>query len=228
VSTGVQIFRPRVADALGARLLPIAFVVGICGSTLAMRAGAYSAAAIGASFDRVAHGEVWRLVTSSLAADVPIVASLVSFVVIAGVGVVFCRGRLFWLAAAAGHVGSAATVYGFIAVSRGLSPGAFEPSVDRLDFGVSTMQAGWVGALACTAWERTRGSAGGRLLVVVGVAVLAVIGWVLHPDPSVLTFEHPVAFALGIVVAVVNGPRRAGASHRTQRPTSARDGTAGR
>jgi hypothetical protein len=121
----------------------------------------------------------------------------------------------------ASHVGSAALVYTFIAVSRALVPGAFEPSVDRLDVGVSAMQGGWVGAIACTAWMRTQGSIRGRLLVVLGVAVVAVIGWELHPDPSVLTFEHPVAFAIGIVVAFA-GERRNRAAGSVIGPGSAR------
>ena len=157
---------------------------------------------VAASYERVLdRGELWTLVTSAVVADDPVWISLASFAAITAVALLVCGGQLFWLAAAAAHVGSAISIYLFMALSRAVDGGLFTASVLRPDFGVSTMQGGILGATAFVLWRTSSGSRTRRALVVAGVCVLAAIAWRLHPDPSVLTYEHHVAFLIGLLAA---------------------------
>lgn len=188
-------------------LVPLGLVAVVTALSVAAAAGAFEPETVAASYARVMqHGEVWSLVTSALVADEPVWVSLLAFAVITLAALAVCGTRLFWIAAIVGHIGSAVLVYSFMAVARAIDHGIYAASVGALDFGVSTIQGGLVGASAAVLWRRTRGSAPRRALLVAGLVCLAVIGWTLHPDPSVLTYEHLVAFALGIVAARVEAP----------------------
>lgn len=186
---------------LGTGLLLAAMVAA---PTLAAQEGVFRTVEVASSYERVMRrGEVWTLLTSAFVADQPVLISLVSFAAIATAALSVCPPRVFWTAAAAGQVGSAVGVYAYMSLARALDGGLYTSSVTTPDYGVSTIQGGLVGATAFLLWQRSRGSLRGRALVTVGVGALAVIAWTLHPDPSVLTFEHVVAFALGIGVAAV-------------------------
>ena len=205
----------RVApSALGGAAVAFVVVVGML--TVAAQAHAFVPDRLAASYERViGHGELWTLFTSATVADDPVWISLASFAAIAVVALLVCGGQLFWLTVVAAHVGSAATIYLFMAVSRALDGGLFAASLLRPDVGVSTMQGGLLGASAFVLWRASGGSRARRALVVAGVCVVAVVAWRIHPDPSVLTYEHHVAFLIGILVArlVLGGtePRRAAA-----------------
>lgn len=202
-------------SALGGAAVAFVVVVGML--TAAAQAHAFVPDRLAASYERVVgHGELWTLFTSATVADDPVWISLASFAAIAVVALLVCGGQLFWLTVVAAHVGSAATIYLVIAVSRAIDGGLFAASLLRPDFGVSTMQGGMLGASAFVLWRAGSGSRTRRALVVAGVCVVAVIAWRLHPDPSVLTYEHHVAFLIGILVArlVLGGTERRGAAAR--------------
>jgi hypothetical protein len=185
----------------GARGLGVALVVVVGALTIAAEANAFAPTRVASSYERVVgRGELWTLMTSAIVADNPVWISLASFAAIVLVALLVCGGQLFWLAAVAGHVGSAASIYLVMAVLRAVDAGLFTGSLLQPDFGVSTMQGGLLGATAFVLWRRSTTRAG-RLLVGAGVAGVGLIAWKLHPDPSVLTYEHHVAFLLGIVAA---------------------------
>lgn len=203
VDTPALRHRPRRRDRFeaGARGFGMALVVVVGTLTIAAEANAFAPARVASSYERVVvRGELWTLITSAVVADHPVWISLASFAAIVLVALLVCGGQLFWVAAVAGHVGSAASIYLFMALSRAVDSGLFTASVLRPDFGVSTMQGGLLGATAFVLWHRST-TRRGHALVVVGVTGVALIAWKLHPDPSVLTYEHHVAFLIGIVAA---------------------------
>ncbi len=192
---------------LATRSLGLLLGATIVSLTVAEQQGAFDATQITASYERVMrHGEVWTLVTSALIAASPVWISLASFVAITVVALLLCPPRVFWTAAVAGQIGSAIVIYAFIALARSFDGQLYASSLTTADYGVSTMQAGLVGATALVLWQRSRGSLPRRALVVAGICVVAVIAWRLHPDRSVLTYEHVIAFAFGIVAAIALEP----------------------
>lgn len=203
------------APAVGSVVLLVAAVSLV---TAASRLGVLVPRDLAATPTTVGNGELWRILASALVADEPLGISLVSFGVIAGVCLAACGWRVFWVAALVGHVGSTLVIYGLIVAARIVHPGAFEHSLATPDYGVSAMQGAWVGATAAVAWLATKGRPGARTSVAVGVLVLALIGWRLHPDPSVITLEHPVAFLLGVGVLLA---ARYLATRRPSRPAPA-------
>ena len=167
--------------------------------TLAIRAHEIPLSAVAASAATVSAGRVWLLPASALVVDQPVLIGLVAFALLGFAALWTCGARVFWVSAVVGHIGSTLTVYAIIAAARLSDPDAFAGAFARPDFGVSAMQAAWVGAIAATAWSRAA-DARARTFVAAGVAAVAGIAWWLHPDPSILTTEHLFAALVGCSV----------------------------
>ena len=67
---------------------------------------------------------------------------LVALAVLAVATLRYCGPRVFWLAALAGHVGSALAVYAIIGAVRLVDPHLFTNALVGADFGVLAMQGG--------------------------------------------------------------------------------------
>jgi hypothetical protein len=180
--------------------------------TLAIRAHELPLAGFAASAAKVSAGEIWLLPASALVVDRPVYVGLIAFCLLGFAAVRICGTRVFWVVAVVGHIGSTLVVYAIIRASRLTDPDVFTGAFVRQDFGVSAMQAAWVGAIAAAAWSWAGADPRARTFVAAGVCAVAAVAWWLHPDPSILTTEHLFAFLIG--GAVVSWPRLA-ASART-------------
>lgn len=169
--------------------------------TAAIHARVLAIGLFAASAARVATGQLWLLLSSGLVIDRPVAVGLVAFGVIASATLWGCGARMFWVTAIAGHVGSTLLVYAIIGVSRLTDPHVFSAAVASPDYGVSAMQGAWVGALTARAWIGCGQRVLQRSATVAAVCGLAGVAWLLHPDPSILTFEHLFAFAIGSSIA---------------------------
>jgi hypothetical protein len=192
------------------------FVVALL--TLAIRAHELSFAPFAASAAKIGAGEIWLLPTSALVVDRPVEVGLIAFGLLAFATLWICGARVFWIAAAAGHIGSTLAVYALIGLSRLANPHVFTSAMVRQDFGVSAIQAAWVGAIASTAWRSSRADPRARVFVGAGIGVVAGVAWWLHPDPSILTTEHLFAFIIGC--GLVSWPRLAARARRIRRGPS--------
>lgn len=213
-----------VADGLGASRAVLAgwasgfgLVFIVAAFTLATAVHALSLTLFAASAARIASGRVWLLVTSALIVDRPVVIGLAAFAVLALVTLRCCGIRVFWLAAAVGHAGSTLIVYAIIGASQLANAQMFTSDAVRPDFGVSAMQAAWVGAITATAWRRAGSDPRARSLVGVGVCAIAGVAWWLHPDPSILTTEHLFAFLIGCTLVSGRALARAARTAATHR-----------
>ncbi|HST17372.1 MAG TPA: hypothetical protein VLK36_06860 [Gaiellaceae bacterium] len=173
------------------------FVGVVTALTLVIRAHDLSLAIFAATAAKIAAGDVWLLPASALVVDRPVYVGLVTFGLLGFATLRICGTRVFWVVAVAGHIGSTLAIYAIIGASRLTDPDAFTSALARQDFGVSAMQGAWVGAIAATAWGRAGADARARASVTAGVCALAGVAWWLHPDPSILTTEHLIAFVVG-------------------------------
>ncbi|HEY8028696.1 MAG TPA: hypothetical protein VIE38_04205 [Gaiellaceae bacterium] len=182
----------------------------MAGITFATRAHELPLSPFVSSATRLASGRVWVLPASALIVDRPVLIGLVAFGMLAAATLRFCELRTFWLAAVVGHVGSTLFVYAIIGSTQLADREVFAAAAVRPDFGVSAIQGAWVGAITATAWSRAGTDRRNRILVAAGVCAVSGVGWWLHPDPSILTTEHLVAFFIGCVT--VSWRRVAGAA----------------
>ena len=179
----------------------VGLVCIVAAFTFATRAHELPLTPFVASATKIASGQVWVIPASALVVDRPILIGLAAFGLLAVATLRFCGARTFWLAAAVGHAGSTLVVYAIIGSTRLADPHLFTSAVVSPDFGVSAMQAAWVGAIAVTAWRRAGTDHRDQALVVAGVCAVAGVAWWLHPDPSILTTEHLFAFFIGCGIA---------------------------
>jgi hypothetical protein len=202
----------------------IVFVLVVAALTFATRDHELPLAPFAASAAKIASGQLWVLPASALVVDRPVLIGLVAFTVLAAATLRFCGPRTFWLAAGAGHVGSALAVYAIIGAARLADPHVFTNAVVSQDFGVSAMQGAWVGAIATSAWLRAGRDGRLQVAVAVAVCVVAAVAWWLHPDPSILTTEHLFAFLIGC--GIVAAPRLTAArTPGSRRLVSSRENT---
>ena len=135
-----------------------------------------------ASAEAVAHGRVWLLLTSALAAQGPVPLAQVA---LAAAVAAFAIGRIgaaaWWRAALAGHVGSALIVYALIGLA-----GA-ERAASTPDYGVSCVLGASFGALLTV-----KGAP--RVIGVVGTLAL------LPLSLTRIGLEHPLSVAIGAAV----------------------------
>ena len=188
----------------------VGLVCVVTAFTFATRAHELPMAPFVASATKIASGQVWLLLASALIVDRPVLIGLAAFGVLAVATLRFCGARTFWLSAAVGHAGSTLLVYAIIGSAQLADRQMFANAAGRPDFGVSAMQAAWVGAITATAWSRAGTDRRDRRLVAAGACAIAAVAWWLHPDPSILTTEHLFAFAIGC--GVVSWRRMTGAA----------------
>jgi hypothetical protein len=158
----------------------------------------------------VGEGKLWLLVTSGLLADTPWLPSLLGFAIVLAVALYVLPLRQLLSAAVAGQLLSALLVYGVIGGARVVDGHAFDSVVDLQDYGVSTMIAAWIGAVACVAW-----AGHSHLRVVAGCLVCLVVGLAFRPTVTFLDSEHIVAFAIGVAVVRQPVPRFVAVIRRT-------------
>ena len=193
------------------------FVGVVTALTLLIRAHDLSLASFAASAAKIAAGEVWLLPASALVVDRPVYVGLVAFGLLGFATLTICGTTIFWIVAVAGHILSTLAIYAIIGASRLTDPDVFASAFARQDFGVSAVQGAWVGAIAATAWGRAGADTRARASVTAGVCALAGVAWWLHPDPSILTTEHLVAFLVGW--GVVSWPRWVASARTVERGT---------
>ena len=137
-------------------------------------------------------GRLWLLLTSAFLADRPAAASIAGFAVVGIAVCAVCGGRVAWVAAIGGHLGSAALVYGAILLARLAEPAAFQSVFTAPDFGTSAVIAAWIGALAYFLWAR-----GAKLSAVGLCTVSGLVAWFFKSTLTALDVEHVLALGFG-------------------------------
>ena len=161
------------------------------------RAGWPDPAALASTANGVAQGRVWTLFSSALPVSRYPVAELAGCALTVAVALRVLGGVRFWAVALASHVGSALIAYAGIAVLWLLSPAAASDAAEELDYGISAVWFGTIGALAVALHDRGRRREGLVLAgtaVAVAVALIAFSGWLA-------VVEHLLALGIGATVA---------------------------
>jgi hypothetical protein len=157
---------------------------------------------VGASPDTVADGALWRLLTSALLVDAGLPLLQIALAALVTALVLVRHGAItWWLAALAGHVGSAVLAYAIIAVADALGSASADRVEDDWDYGISCVMAALTGVLFAGGARRLRARTGGALdIALVVAAAAALVAWIVTIDWYGV--EHVFAFALGALVLV--------------------------
>lgn len=178
-----------------------AYVLAVCAVSTATATGLFPATRLAASPAAIADGRLWLLASSALVVERPVVLSLASLALLAAATLALCGIRVAWRAAIGGHLLSTLVVYVAIWLVRLGQPGTFGSVLHRADYGVSAVSAAWLGAVAAVCWRARGATPAGRLAVAGGCVAAGLFAYGAHPDRSVLSSEHLIAFAVGILAA---------------------------
>ena len=195
---------PGVAQ-MSALLAWMALVVAL---TVATESGSLRVAALASSPSKIGDGKVWYLLTSGLVVQHPIVISLASFIALAGLVLVVCGIRLFWIVSFVGHVGSTVLAYSALATVRVFDPHSFQALVSRPDYGVSAISAAWLGAIAAAGWRQRGQTTRGRIAIGLAVLAIAAFAYMVRGGLTILDSDHVIAFGIGIALVVTKWPQR--------------------
>jgi hypothetical protein len=99
----------------------------------------------------VAGGRWWPLATSALVIDGAPLAQLTLAAILSVAALRFLGGPLFWLVAAAGHIGATLVAYAGVGVLWLVARGDAESVVEAPDYGISAIWMGLLGALTVRA-----------------------------------------------------------------------------
>jgi hypothetical protein len=213
--------RPRTAPSRGAyaggmkAAAGLALAVLVAGVTAAVDHGAVSVGTLAASPRAFADGKVWLLVTNASVAQRPVILSLVSLAILAVATPFVCGVRVFVASAVVGHVGSTLLVYGLVGALFAVDPALVRSVVDLPDYGVSAIQAAWIGAIAATVWRRHGARRRNRVLVVAGCLAVTGIAVAVRSDLTLLDVDHIFAFGIGVCFAGGGAWLRAASRMRT-------------
>lgn len=192
--------RDRVLAVLAVAWLAAVAVIQVTGADL-------TRSEVGASPDTLAQGALWRLLTSALLVDAGLPALQIALAAAVTALVLVRHGAVvWWLAALAGHIGSALLAYPIIAVAHALGSDSAGRVEDNWDYGISCVLAGLTGALFAGSVRRIRArTAGPGDVALTAAAAIALAAWVVTIDWYGV--EHVLAFGLGAFVLVLRASR---------------------
>lgn len=150
----------------------------------------YEPGSLASSPDHLFDGEVWRLLTSALAVEGRLPLVQVAIAALAAFGVIRIWGAIAWWGAVlTAHIGSAVVVYTVIGILDALGVESAERASRELDYGVSIVLTGSLGALFATGLRRRHR----QLAIVAAAGVIAFIPLSLDWYGA----EHPLGFLFG-------------------------------
>jgi hypothetical protein len=156
---------------------------------------------LGSSPQAVLHGRLWLLLTSGLVIQGPALVQLLGTAVLVVVIVERFGGRLFWLVAAAGHLGATLIAYAGIGVLWLVHRRIVGGVATAPDDGISAVWAACVGAIGVAG---LRGQlAHPRWVTGIAVGCLLTFVVLVPANGELSDVEHLLAFALGAGVAGV-------------------------
>lgn len=187
--------RPRVSlgTALG-----IGWLTAVAGIALAqaLHHGPRDAN-LAATPARLASGRLWPLVTSAfVVAGQPFVQLAATALLLTAVVRLHGAG-VFWLAAAAGHIGATLVTYAGVGLVWLVSRADVDSVVEAPDYGISAVWSAALGALAISAAATPRWR---RITILATVVCLAALVTPTPLDGDLAGVEHVVAFGLGAAV----------------------------
>jgi hypothetical protein len=155
----------------------------------------YGPGSLASSPAHLADGQAWRLFTSALAVEGRLPLAQVAIAALAAFAVIRFYGAVAWWGAViAAHVGSALVVYALIGTFDALSVESAERVGGDLDYGVSVVLTGSLGALFAGALVRGRRELAAAAALGVVVILPLSLDW--------YGIEHPLGFAFGAAFMV--------------------------
>jgi len=188
---------PSLRRNLGAEIAALYLAAVLAVFVVERSTGLVDPGGLASSPAALAAGKVWTLLTSGFLIDGAAAPQLAITAALA-FGALHCGGsRLFWAAAAAGHIGSTLIAYAGVGLVSLIDQRLVDGVVRSPDYGISCVWAAGLGVVAAGAW--LRGGRRGRLIASASFGILVAV---TVYSQGIATVEHGLAWILGAAVAV--------------------------
>jgi len=188
---------PSLRRSLGAELAALYLTAVLAVFVVERSTGLVDPAGLASSPAALAAGKVWTLLTSGFLIDGAAAPQLVVTAALAFAALRCGGSRLFWTAAAAGHIGSTLIAYAGVGLISLVDERLVDGVVSAPDYGISCVWAAGLGVVAAGAW--LRGGTRGRLIASASLGILVAV---TVYSQGIATVEHVLAWILGAAVAV--------------------------
>lgn len=161
------------------------------------------------------HGEWWRLFTSALVVDGPVVPQIAAIGALGSLSIYFGGSWLFWKTALAGHILGTLVAYAGLPLVWLLDQSTAQRLLTNPDYGVSLVWCAALGAFAALSWLGKRADwrrPAQPLLTVAAVLVMVLV--TIYSD-EMAAIQHVLAFVIGFVI--IGTADRSRALHRSRR-----------
>lgn len=163
----------------------------------------------------VAQGQWWRLVTSGLVVNGPVVPQIVAIGALGTLAIYFGGSATFWVSAVAGHYFGTMISYIGVAGLWAVDRAAALRYATNPDYGVSLVWCAALGAFAAWAWLGPRASVRRPVHPLWSLVALGVLVVVTFYSDNLAAVQHAVAFVVGATVIATAG--RSKQVHRERR-----------
>lgn len=164
----------------------------------------------------LAQGQWWRLITSALVVNGPVIPQLVAIGALGTLAIYFGGSGTFWVSALSGHFfGTLAAYLGVAALWVADRAAAARYATDP-DYGVSLIWCAALGAFAAWSWMGTRAKVRRPVHPWWAVAATLLMFVVTEYSDNLAAVEHVIAFGVGALVIATAGRSRE--VYRERRP----------
>jgi hypothetical protein len=157
----------------------------------------------------VARGQLWTLVTSAFVVSGPVIPQLASLTVVGGLVIRREGPRVYWWAAAWGHLGSAVVAYAAVGLLTVAGVRVVHRVLYAPDYGVSCVWAGMAGALAASVATTLRHRPNRIAQTALITCCTTLLGLAAVVGSVLVRAEHLLALLLGagVTLAAANARR---------------------
>lgn len=166
------------------------------------------------------HGEWWRLFTSALVVNGPVVPQVAAIGALGSLSIYFGGSWLFWKTALAGHIFGTLVAYAGLPLVWLLDHSTAERLLIDPDYGVSLVWCAALGAFAALCWLGKRADWRRPAQPLLTVAAVLVMVLVTVYSDEMAAIQHVLAFAIGFVI--IGTADRSRVLHKSRRPLRVR------
>lgn len=166
------------------------------------------------------HGAWWKLFTSGLIVDGPLLPQVLAVAVLGALSIYFRGSLLFWLTALIGHIFGTLITYVGVGVAWLIHPVWVNGLLRQEDYGISLIWCAALGMVTAAAWLGPDSSRNHFYRPMVALGAIVIMTVVTGYSPGLARYEHIAAFSIAFAIVSLTPQHKHISKHLERRPRS--------